>query len=107
MIPDRPTTSSLSLAEWRAAFRARPCVQCGAKIVPGERTTNPATARRITTCSKACKQADCRHRRTPEAIQRDAVTAARRFARWKATGDNYRKHIARTVERRRVGSLLA
>lgn len=105
MIPDRPIKSSLSLAEWRAAFRVRRCSHCGAKIVPSERTSNPATARRIATCSKACESARWRDKRTPEQQARDAKTAASRFAKWRSTGDNYATHIKRAAQRKkRIGT---
>lgn len=97
----RPTTSRLSLAEWRAAFRVRACLHCGEKITPSERTLNPATARRIVTCSKACESARTRSLRTPEQREHDAALAAARFARWSENPENYRKHIARTAARRK------
>lgn len=98
MIPAHPTTSHLSPAEWREAFRVRNCTVCGAKIIPSERTRIPSVARTILTCSDTCKAKRLRAMRTPEQIAKESAGSAERFRRWYADEENRRRHIDKAIK---------
>lgn len=102
MIP-QPKHSTLSRAEWLAAFRRRICARqgCGKKITPSDRTRNPEVARRILTCCKACKSAYGRAQRTPAQILRDSEAGKLRFARWIRRPGNMEKHFAAASKKKR------